>query len=379
MYYNDFQDIKLSALGMGNMRLPVVNGNDSQIDKAKAEEMFDYCFEAGINYFDTAYGYHGGKSELVVGELLSKRDRSTFYLSTKFPGYDTSNFPKVKEIFEEQLQKCRVDYFDFYLFHNVSESNIEYYLDPKYGVYDFLMEQKKNGRIKHLGFSTHGRMDTIKRFLDAYGKDMEFCQIELNYFDWKFQDAKGQVELLNKWNIPIWVMEPVRGGQLASLSEEATAKLKKARPEEGVPAWAFRFLQGIPGVTMILSGMTNMDQLKANVATFAEKKPLNKEETELILGIADDMISKTTVPCTGCRYCVDHCPNELDIPILLKLYNEAMVSGSGDFISVMALSAIPGDKQPECCVACESCMEVCPQNIQIPKHLEAFAKKLGRK
>ncbi len=379
MYYNDFQDIKLSALGMGNMRLPVIDGIDTQIDMKKVSEMFDYCFDAGINYFDTAYGYHGGQSETAVGELLSKRDRGSFYLSSKFPGYDTSNFPKVKEIFEEQLGKCRVDYFDFYLFHNVCEANIDFYLDPQYGVYDFLMEQKKNGRIKHLGFSSHGRMETLTRFLDAYGKDMEFCQIELNYYDWEFQNAKGQVELLNKRGIPIWVMEPVRGGQLASLDEQFASRLKAARPDETIVAWAFRFLQGIPGVTMILSGMSNMDQLKDNVATFAEKKPLNKEENELVLSVADEMIKRTTVPCTGCRYCVDHCPNDLNIPLLLKLYNEAMVAGSGAFISVMGLGAIPADKQPECCVACESCMEVCPQNIEIPKHLEAFAKKLGRK
>lgn len=376
MYYNDFQGLKLSALGMGNMRLPVMEGNDSKIDKAKTKEMLDFCFDAGINYFDTAYGYHAGNSELVVGEILEGHDRNTFYLASKFPGYDSSNMSKVKEIFEEQLKKCRVDYFDFYLFHNVCEANIDGYLDPKFGIYDYLMEQKKNGRIKHLGFSTHGSHETIKRFLDAYGKDMEFCQIELNYYDWTFQDAKGTVEMLDKWNIPVWVMEPVRGGQLATLPEEATAKLKAARPNEDVPAWAFRFLQGIKSVTMILSGMSNMDQLKANVATFDERKPLNKEEEELILGIAEDMIKKTTVHCTACHYCVSKCPQELDIPHLLKLYNEAMVEGSGNFISAMGISVLPEDKRPDKCVACESCMEVCPQNIEIPKHLADFAEKL---
>ena len=156
---------------------------------------------------------------------------------------------------------------------------------------------------------------------------MEFCQIELNYFDYKFQDAKGKVELLKKWNLPIWVMEPVRGGQLATLSEEATAKLTAARPDEKVPAWAFRFLQAIPEVTMTLSGMSNMQQLRDNIATYEENKPLNEAEMELILGVADDMIRKTTVPCTGCHYCVSHCPKGLDIPFLLKLYNEAMVAG----------------------------------------------------
>lgn len=156
MIYNDFNGIQLSALGMGNMRLPVVEGNDGKIDVDKAKEMIAYCMKAGINYYDTAYGYHGGQSELVVGELLKKYDRNSFYLASKFPGYDLSNMPKIKEIFEEQLKKCQVEYFDFYLFHNVCEMNIDAYLNPKYGIYDYLIEQKRNGRIKHLGFSTHG-------------------------------------------------------------------------------------------------------------------------------------------------------------------------------------------------------------------------------
>lgn len=378
MVYNEFQGLKLSALGMGNMRLPVLDGNDSKIDVDQAREMIAYCMEAGINYYDTAFGYHGGQSELVVGELLKNYDRNSFYLASKFPGYDLSNMSKVKEIFEEQLKKCQVEYFDFYLFHNVCEMNVDAYLDPKYGIFDYLMEQKKNGRIKHLGFSAHGDIDCMTKFLEAYGKDMEFGQIELNYFDYKFQDAEGKVELLDKWNIPVWVMEPVRGGQLAVISEEATQKLKQARPEEEVPAWAFRFLQSIPSVTMTLSGMSNMKQLKANIATYAENKPLNEEEMKLILEVADDMIRKTTVPCTGCHYCVSKCPKKLDIPFLLKLYNEAMVAGSGDFIAPMALASVDPDKQPECCINCHSCEKVCPQTIHIPEELKKFAVKMGR-
>lgn len=378
MIYSDFQGLKISQLGMGNMRLPVIDNDDSRIDKDKTREMIKYCMENGINYYDTAYGYHNGNSELVVGELLKEYDRDSFYLASKFPGYDLNNMPHVEEIFEEQLKKCQVDYFDFYLFHNVCELNIDSYLDPKFGIYDYLMEQKKNGRIKHLGFSAHGDIANMTRFLDAYGKDMEFCQIELNYFDYLFQDAKGKVKLLNDRNIPIWVMEPVRGGQLATLSDEDTARLHAARGDEDVPAWAFRFLQSIEGVTVILSGMSNMDQLKANISTFETSKPLNKEEMDLILDIADGMIKKTTVPCTACHYCVSHCPMKLDIPFLLKLYNEAMVAGSGDFIAPMALASLPADKQPECCVACHSCEQVCPQTIKIPDHLASFARKLGR-
>ena len=378
MIYTDFQGKKLSALGMGNMRLPVIGGDDVRINVGAVEEMFDYAMKSGINYYDTAYGYHGGNSETVVGEVLRKYPRESYYLASKFPGYDLTNMPKVKEIFEEQLKKCQVEYFDFYLFHNVCEMNIDEYLDPKYGIYDYLTEQKRNGRIKHLGFSAHGDIDCMKKFLNAYGKDMEFCQIELNYFDYKFQNAKGKVELLNEWNIPIWVMEPVRGGQLATLSDEFAAKLKEARPDEKVPAWAFRFIQSIPNVAVTLSGMSDLQQLRDNVATYEEKKPLNDKEMELILSVADEMIAGTTVPCTGCHYCVSHCPKKLDIPFLLKLYNEAMVAGSGDFIAPMGLSSVDADKQPECCIGCHSCAKVCPQTIQIPEALHRFAEKMGR-
>ena len=378
MIYNDFQGLKLSALGMGNMRLPVLDGNDNNIDVDAAKEMIAFCMNSGINYYDTAYGYHGGNSELVVGQLLKNYERSSFYLASKFPGYDLSNMPKVEEIFEEQLKKCQVDYFDFYLFHNVCEMNIDEYLNPEYGIFNYLMDQKQNGRIRHLGFSTHGDIDCITRFLEAYGEHMEFGQLELNYFDYRFQNAKGKVQLLDEWNIPVWVMEPIRGGQLAALSPEAADKLKKARPDEDIPAWAFRFLQTIPSVTVTLSGMSDMEQLKANISTYAESKPLNEAEMQLILGIADEMISRTTVPCTGCHYCVSKCPEGLDIPFLLKQYNEAMVAGAGEFIAPMALSSIAEDKQPECCISCHSCEKVCPQTIKISEELNKFATKMGR-
>lgn len=378
MIYNDFQGLKLSALGMGNMRLPVLDGNDNNIDVDAAKEMIAFCMNSGINYYDTAYGYHGGNSELVVGQLLKNYERSSFYLASKFPGYDLSNMPKVREIFEEQLEKCQVEYFDFYMFHNVCEMNIDEYLNPEFGIFDYLMEQKQNGRIRHLGFSTHGDIDCITRFLEAYGEHMEFGQLELNYFDYRFQNAKGKVQLLDEWNIPVWVMEPIRGGQLATLSPEAVDKLKKARPDEDIPAWAFRFLQTIPSVTVTLSGMSNMEQLKANISTYAESKPLNEAEMQLILGIADEMISRTTVPCTGCHYCVSKCPKGLDIPFLLKQYNEAMVAGAGEFIAPMALSSIAEDKQPECCISCHSCEKVCPQTIKISEELNKFATKMGR-
>lgn len=375
MIYKDFQDLKLSALGMGCMRLPVMAEDSEKVDQQAVNEMVDYAIAHGINYYDTAWGYHEGQSESVMGKALGRYSREKYYLTTKFPGYDLSNMDKVKEIFAAQLKKCGVEYFDFYLFHNVCEMNIDYYLNPKYGIYDYLMKQKKQGRIRHLGFSAHGSYEVMKRFLEAYGKDMEFCQIQLNYLDWTFQGAKEKVELLKEYGIPVWVMEPLRGGKLSSLNQEDEEKLKALRPQEGIPAWAFRFLQSIPGVTMVLSGMSNMEQLKDNIHTYEEEKPLNEKEMEILLEIAKGMVDKIALPCTACRYCVSHCPQGLDIPSLLALYNEHCFTGGG-FLAPMALSALPKEKQPSACIGCGSCQSVCPQQIEIPKAMADFAKKL---
>ena len=369
MICKPFDDLRLSALGLGTMRLPVIDGDSARIDEAAAREMVALAMKNGINYYDTAWGYHGGQSETVLGRLLKEYPRESFYLATKFPGYDLSNMDKVEEIFEEQLRKCQVDYFDFYLFHNVCEMNIDAYLDESHGIHRYLMAQKKAGRIRHLGFSAHGSQAVIRRFLDAYGGDMEFCQLQMNYLDWTFQDAKGKAALLKERGIPLWVMEPLRGGQLANKVPEADAALLFAlRPEETVAAWAFRFLQTIPEVVVTLSGMSTLGQLEENLRTFGEEKPLSPAEEEALLGVADRMIRPNSVPCTACRYCVDHCPQGLDIPELLGLYNEHRVSGGG-FIAPMALSAYPEDKRPAACVACRSCEAVCPQQIKISETL----------
>ena len=376
MIYRNFQEIKLSGLGMGAMRLPVIDGDDSRIDETKTQAMVDYAMEQGVNYYDTAWGYHDGHSETVMGKALSRYPRENYYLATKFPGYDLSNMDKVEEIFEKQLEKCGVEYFDFYLFHNVCEMNIDAYLDEKYGIYEYLMKQKETGRIRHLGFSAHGNLDVMKRFLDAYGKDMEFCQIQLNFLDWTFQGAKEKVELLKEWNIPVWVMEPLRGGKLARLAAEDEKALKALRPEENIPAWAFRFLQSVPGVTMVLSGMSNLQQMQDNIHTFAEDKPLTKKEMDTLLQIADGMVKKIVLPCTACHYCTSHCPQGLPIPELLALYNEHCFT-EGRFIAPMALSAYPQEKLPSACIGCRSCEAVCPQQIKISEAMADFAQKLG--
>ncbi|WP_346910970.1 aldo/keto reductase [Faecalicatena orotica] len=370
MVYRDFQDLKLSALGFGAMRLPLTG--DGQIDEEQTARMTAYAIEHGVNYFDTAYGYHDGKSEVVMGKVLSSYPRESYYLADKFPGYDLSNMGKVEEIFEEQLERCGVEYFDFYLFHNVYEKNIDPYMDPDYGIMEYLLKQKENGRIRHLGFSAHGRYDTIKRFLDTYGRHMEFCQIQLNYLDWKLQDAKAKVELLGEYQIPVWVMEPLRGGKLVSLSEENEKKLKALRPEEDIPAWAFRFLQSVKGVAVTLSGMSDMEQMVDNVRTFEEDKPLDETEMKALMEVADSMLD--VLPCTACRYCVTHCPKGLDIPVLLSLYNETrFVNGA---ITHMAVDALDEEKRPGQCIGCKSCEAVCPQQLAIADAMHDFTEKL---
>lgn len=379
MIYKDFQNLRLPMLGFGSMRLPLLpGGGDGDVDEAAVAEMVALAMERGANYFDTAYGYHNGNSERVMGRVLSRYPRESWLLASKFPGYDVSNIrpDRVEAIFEEQLEKCGVDYFDFYLFHNVYERNVGPYLDPDNRVLEYLLRQKEAGRIRHLGFSAHGSLAVIQRFLDAYGEYMEFGQLQLNYLDWDFQGARAKAEELNRRHIPIWVMEPLRGGRLARLSDGDAARLAVLRPEESMPGWAFRFLQGVPGVTMVLSGMSSLEQLRANLDTFETDRPLSEAEKAALLDVAAGMVREQVLPCTACHYCVDHCPRHLDIPGLLALYNEHTFTGGG-FIAPMAVEALPEEKRPAACIGCRSCEAVCPQQLKISEALADFARKLG--
>ena len=373
MLYKDFQGEELSALGFGLMRLPVVDGDNAKIDQAAVNQMVDYALDQGVNYFDTAWAYHGGCSEAATGEALRRHPRDTYNVATKFPGYDAANAGKVAQIFEQQLARTGLDYFDFYLFHNVAEKDIDIYLDPAYGILDFLLEQKHTGRIRHLGFSTHGSLECMRRFLDAYGQYMEFCQIQLNYFDWEFQNARAKVDLLASYGIPVWVMEPVRGGKLVNLDAAYEKTLRDLRPGASNAEWCFRFVQSVPGVVVTLSGMSNMEQMEQNIATFSEDKPLSAAEFTALQDIAHQMGSRGTVPCTACRYCTEYCPRDLDIPKLLEMYNQNLSTGPKDFISRMYLDSLPAEKRPQACVACGRCAKVCPQGIDIPAMLADFA------
>lgn len=371
MIYKSFKDIQLSALGYGCMRFPVIDGDNSKIDQEKAAEMIDLAMKNGINYYDTAWAYHGGNSETVLGEILSKYPRDSYYLASKFPGYDTSCFESPRRIFEKQLEKTQAGYFDFYLFHNVYENNIDNYLNPDFGLLEYLLEMKKEGKIRHLGFSTHGKYETVKRFLDAYGEHLEFCQIQLNWIDWEYQKAKNLVALLNERNIPIWVMEPLRGGKLASIRPEDVEKLKAARPDESIAAWAFRFLETVPGVTMVLSGMSAIEQINDNVKTFEKTSPLDQHERDMLLKIAEKMTNE--IPCTSCRYCTDGCPKGISIPEMMKIYNTYCFTGKGKG-AVDSIAKYAEGSRPEDCIGCRACESVCPQNIEISSVMEKLSQ-----
>lgn len=372
MIYSKFGEKQLSLLGFGAMRLPVKE--DGTVDKEQVKTMVRHAMDHGVNYFDTAWPYHDGQSETVMGEVLSEYDRNSYYLATKYPGHQISETYDPAALFEAQLEKCGVDYFDFYLLHNVYEKSMDVYLDPQWGILDYFKEQKRLGRIKHLGFSTHAQMDCLKEFLDACGEDMEFCQIQLNYLDWTLQDAKAKYDLLTEKGIPVWVMEPVRGGKLAKLDEANEQTLKALRPDEKIPAWAFRFLQGLPNVKMILSGMSDQTQMEDNVNTFADSKPLTQEETEVLLKIAESM--KDSIPCTACRYCCKGCPMGLDIPMLIGIYSEIRIIPTVN--AVMRIEGLPKDKQPSACIGCGKCMQICPQNIDIPTVMKDLNERMQK-
>lgn len=371
MIYRDFRGEKLSLLGFGAMRLPTLG--DGSIDQEQTNKMIDYALEHGVNYVDTAFPYHNSMSEIAVGKALSRHPRDSYNLATKFPGHTIASSYDPEGVFELQLRKCQVDYFDFYLMHNVYENSIKTYLDPKWGIMDYFIEQKKKGRIRHLGFSCHGDIPVIEEFIGRYGDELEFCQIQLNYLDWTLQNAKGKYETLEKLGYPVWVMEPVRGGKLADLPRKDKKKLESMRSGASEASFSFRFLQRLPNLRMILSGMSTLDQVVDNCRTFEKPDPLSDGECEVMLEIAEDL--KDSIPCTGCRYCCKGCPMELDIPFLISKYNQLR---AGNAMTVkMQMESMPEDRLPSACIACGQCAAVCPQKIDVPEELAGMAKMLS--
>ena len=376
MIYKAFQDLQLSQLGFGTMRLPL--REDKSIDEELAAAMTDAAIRQGVNYFDTAWPYHSGKSETVIGKILQNYPRESFYLADKFPGHQIAPTYDVADIFERQLKKCGVEYFDFYLLHNVYENSIGVYEDARWNIIPYLLEQKKNGRIRHLGFSTHAGLPALEQFLQRHGEEMEFCQIQLNYLDWTLQQAKEKCELLNRYNIPIWVMEPIRGGKLANLPESMTAELRAMRPEASAASWALRWVQQIPGVTMILSGMSDLAQMEDNLSFMTDFKPLNEEEMEAVRKVQEIFRSKQLIPCTSCRYCIDGCPQHISIPDLFAAMNAKQIHHDWNANYYYGIYTAPGGKASDC-LKCGKCEKVCPQHLPIRELLEQVAAEFEKK
>ncbi len=375
MIYSDFSGEKLSLLGFGTMRLPLKPDEPEQtVDENAVREMAAYAIANGVNYFDTAYPYHGGESERIIGRILKDYPRDSFFLATKYPGHQISRTYNPQEIFEEQLEKCRVDYFDYYLLHNVYENSIRTYTDSRWGIIEYFIRQKQLGRIRHLGFSSHGGVENLREFLDGYAEQMEFCQIQLNYIDWTLQQAKEKYELLTERGIPVWVMEPVRGGRLANLPLDKEERLKALRPGESVASWAFHWLMGLSNVQMVLSGMSDLAQMKDNVRTFSKRDPLSGQEQNAVFEIAEQM--KDRVPCTSCRYCCDGCPKGLDIPFLLSCFNEIRFSPNMNVR--MRIDALPEEKRPAACIGCGLCEKICPQKIGAPEAIRELSRALQK-
>lgn len=362
MIYKIFKDIKLSRLGMGNMRLPVKNIEGNPIDYKKAEEIIDYAMNSGINYYDTAYVYHNGTSESFLGYALSKYPRDSYYIADKFYILADSDY---KKVFENQLEKLKTDHIDFYLIHCLTDSTINDLINS--GCIKYFAEQKKLGKIKYFGFSTHASLEVTKKFLEQY--DWDFVQIQLNYYDWIFGHAKEEYELLYSKNIPIMVMESVRGGRLSSLTNECNNRLLDKKPNKSISSWAFMWLQSLPGVQIALSGMTTIEQIIDNVSTFEQDNSLTKEEEKFLFDVIKEFKKQVVVACTECKYCVEGCPKKINIPEVLKIYNSVKVDGKGNAKKLNELkSAKPWD-----CISCNRCLNHCPQNIDTPKYMKELS------
>ncbi len=366
---------KMPKLGFGLMRLPM---RDDQIDLDQVCRMADAYLAAGLTYFDTAYVYHGGNSEKAVKVALAERHpRDSFTVATKLPAWAMTTEADRDRIFNEQLERCGLDYFDFYLLHSVEQGgNGETY--DRLDCWNWGLQKKAEGKIRHFGFSFHGSPEYLETLLDAH-PEVEFVQIQLNYADWENPVVQsGRLyQILHSRNIPMVIMEPVKGGTLASLTPELEAKFKAVRPDASVASWALRFVASLPGVMTILSGMSSDEQMKDNLKTFSHFEPLTETEKAVVEEVRKTMMSVPQIGCTACRYCTDGCPMKIAIPDVFKavntmdLYHEEF-RPKNFYRSLVSL----GHGRASDCLACGQCESVCPQHLPIIDLLKKASARL---
>lgn len=351
---------EISLLGFGCMRFPVLGSDDTKIDYDKSLEMIDYAYKNGVNYFDTAYGYHGGESEKFVGVALKRYPRESFYLASKMPPWFVKEKDDIERIFNDQLNKCQVEYFDFYLEHALNDENYDKL--ESYDTYNFLLEKKKEGKIRNIGFSFHGSLECLERILADH--EWDFVQLQYNYLDTEISNAEKEYQLIKKYNLPLIVMEPVRGGALSNLCDEANALLKNARPDSSIASWAIRFAASNDNILTVLSGMSNDEQVKDNIKTMTDFEKISEDETIILKKAAEIFKEYFSVPCTKCRYCTKDCPQGIDIPEMINIWGKYRLEKNAEDYT-KRYNNIDVSAHAAKCISCKICESYCPQQIKI--------------
>ncbi len=366
-----FDNLEIPLIALGCMRLPMSNG---KIDMAELDKMVAYAMEHGANYFDTAYMYVEGKSENAIGEILKQYPRDSFFLTDKNPSYLVNSPADVHRIFKEQLKKCQVEYFDNYMVHNINKNTISNYRDND--MYGELLKLKKDGLIKHLGFSFHGDPKMLKEVISEHKWD--FCQLQLNYLDWEVVNGDQLYEIAEEANVPVIVMEPLRGGALCNIPAKAAEKLKAECPEDTQASFGLRWVANKPLVFTILSGMSNLQQVKENIDTFVNYRPFTEKEEKTAHEIAQIIQSQGAINCTACKYCMEVCPRGINIPAIFGLYNlyKASAQPNAEFMFVTNYNALKEEERADKCIHCGLCNKNCPQGLDIPKLLADVLAKV---
>lgn len=366
-----FDGIDTPLIALGCMRLPMNNG---KIDMVELDKMVEYAMEHGANYFDTAYMYVEGKSENAIGEILKKYPRESFILADKCPAYLVNSPADVRKLCEEQLKKCQVEYFDNYMVHNINKNTLSNYRDND--MYGELLKLKKEGIIKHLGFSFHGDPQMLREVIKEHKWD--FCQLQINYLDWEVVNADELYQIADEAGVPIIVMEPLRGGTLCDLPEKAVEKLKQECPDDTQASFGLRWVASKQRVFTILSGMSNLQQLKENVDTFVNYKEFSEKETKVAHEIAQIIQSQGAISCTACKYCMEVCPRGINIPAIFGLYNiyKSSTQYSKKFMFTYNYKALDESTRADKCIDCKLCVKNCPQNLDIPELLKVVQKEV---